>query len=213
MCVSVGLHFWRLRRCSWRVPDRAVKANHHRLHGPRLRRKLLLPPHSIRRRPIRSEAQPTTLRSLRRCCNRWTTRSRSRILELESMAAGSRFHLTMPTPQGETIELWVSRHRTTSSGRIGVLFANNGGPGFPASFMAAGVRTWFGDPLIERFDVVSWDPRGTGLSGGSVDCISDGEYDRYFASSDITPETDIERQALVRPCARVCRELRRGSWS
>ncbi|MCH9834575.1 alpha/beta hydrolase, partial [bacterium] len=30
-----------------------------------------------------------------------------------------------------------------------------------------------------------------------VDCISDGEYDRYFASSDITPETDIERQALV----------------
>ena len=35
------------------------------------------------------------------------------------------------------------------------------------------------------------------MSGGSVDCIDDSEYDRYFASSDITPEDDAERQALV----------------
>ncbi|MDA9293144.1 alpha/beta hydrolase [bacterium] len=123
-------------------------------------------------------------------------------IEFEDLGAGvDGGWITVPLdygdPQGETIDLWISRHRTTSDGRIGALFANNGGPGFPASFMAAGVRTWFGDPLIDRFDVVSWDPRGTGLSGGAVDCISDGEYDRYFASSDITPETDAERQALV----------------
>ena len=100
-------------------------------------------------------------------------------------------------PQGDTLELRVIRHRTTSDGRVGVLFTNNGGPGVPASEMAANVRGWLEDPLIDRFDVVSWDPRGTGVSGGSVDCIDDDEYDRYFGSSDITPDDDAERAALV----------------
>lgn len=100
-------------------------------------------------------------------------------------------------PQGDTLELWVTRHRTTVDGRVGTLFANNGGPGVPASSMAASVRGFFMDPLIERFDIVSWDPRGTGVSGGAVDCFGDEDYDRYFASSDITPETDEERQASI----------------
>lgn len=100
-------------------------------------------------------------------------------------------------PQGDTLDLWVTRHRTESDGRVGVIFTNNGGPGVPASSMAASVRGWFEDPIVERFDVVSWDPRGTGLSGGSVDCISDVEYDRYFGSADITPEDDSEREVLI----------------
>ena len=100
-------------------------------------------------------------------------------------------------PQGDTLELWVTRHKTTQDGRAGVLFVNTGGPGVPASSVAASVRSFVLDPLIERFDVVSWDPRGTGVSGGSVDCIADDEYDRYFGSSDITPETDEERQQLI----------------
>ncbi len=123
-------------------------------------------------------------------------------IEFEDLGAGvDGGWITVPLdyddPQGETIDLWVTRHRTTSDGRAGVLLANNGGPGFPASFMAAGVRTWFEDPLVERFDIVSWDPRGTGVSGGSVDCFGDSDYDRYYASSDITPDDDAEREALV----------------
>ncbi len=100
-------------------------------------------------------------------------------------------------PQGDTIELWVTRHRAPEADRVGVLFSNPGGPGVPASSMASSVRGFFEDPLVERFDIVAWDPRGTGLSGGSVDCIEDDEYDRYFGSSDITPETDDERQELI----------------
>jgi pimeloyl-ACP methyl ester carboxylesterase len=100
-------------------------------------------------------------------------------------------------PQGDTLELWVTRHRTTSEQRAGVLFANNGGPGVPASSMAANVSGWFEQPLIDAFDIVSWDPRGTGQSGGSVDCIDNSEYDRYFASSDITPDDETERQVLI----------------
>jgi pimeloyl-ACP methyl ester carboxylesterase len=100
-------------------------------------------------------------------------------------------------PQGETFKLWVTRHRTDSDGRAGVLFTNNGGPGVPASLIAARVNSFFKEPIVERFDVVSWDPRGTGLSGGAVDCINDGEYDRYFGSADITPDDDGEREVLV----------------
>ncbi|MEP1124638.1 MAG: alpha/beta fold hydrolase [Ilumatobacter sp.] len=124
-------------------------------------------------------------------------------IEFEDLGAGvDGGWLTVPVdyadPQGATLDLWVTRHRTTQTDdRIGILFTNNGGPGVPASSMAASVRGWLMDPLVERFDVVSWDPRGTGVSGGSVDCIEDSEYDTYFGSSDITPETDEERQALV----------------
>ncbi|WP_154723261.1 alpha/beta fold hydrolase [Ilumatobacter coccineus] len=100
-------------------------------------------------------------------------------------------------PQGDTLDLRVVRHRAPADDRVGVLFANNGGPGLPASSMAATVRGWFGEPLIERFDIVTWDPRGTGESGASVDCIDGSEYDRYFGSSDVTPEDDAERDELI----------------
>lgn len=123
-------------------------------------------------------------------------------IEFEDLGAGvDGGWITVPLdysdPQGDTLELWVTRHRTTSEGRVGALFSNNGGPGVAASSMASSVRGFFLEPLIERFDIVSWDPRGTGVSGGSVDCFPDEEYDRFFASSDITPETDEERQALI----------------
>jgi len=109
--------------------------------------------------------------------------------------------LTVPVdysdPQAGDLELWVTRHRATSDDRIGILLSNNGGPGVAASTVALNAGAYFGDPLLDSFDVVSWDPRGTGRSGGSVDCIDDEEFDRYFGSSDITPDDDSERQALV----------------
>jgi pimeloyl-ACP methyl ester carboxylesterase len=109
--------------------------------------------------------------------------------------------LTVPLdyadPSGDTIDLRVVRHKAPESERVGVLFSNNGGPGVPASSMAANVRGWFEEPLIDRFDIVTWDPRGTGESGGSVDCIDDEGYDRFFATGDVTPDTDAERDELI----------------
>ncbi|MDX2382120.1 MAG: alpha/beta hydrolase [Acidimicrobiia bacterium] len=99
-------------------------------------------------------------------------------------------------PAGPTIDLRVARRRADSDERIGVLFSNNGGPGAAASTIALNASAWFDSSITERFDVVSWDPRGTGESAG-VDCIDDDEYDRYFGSADITPETDEERADLV----------------
>ena len=44
---------------------------------------------------------------------------------------------------------------------------------------------------------MSWDPRGTGESGASVDCIDDSEYDRFFAEPDLTPDDAAERQENI----------------
>jgi pimeloyl-ACP methyl ester carboxylesterase len=120
--------------------------------------------------------------------------------------------LTVPLdyddPTGPTIDLRVARRSADPDRRIGVLFSNNGGPGAAASTIALNATAWFDASITDRFDVVSWDPRGTGQSEG-VDCIDDDEYDRYFASGDITPETDEERAYLVelaRDLAAACIE-------
>jgi len=109
--------------------------------------------------------------------------------------------LTVPLdyvdPQGPTLDLWVVRHRADGDQRIGVLLANNGGPGAPASTIAANATRWFPSELTDRFDVVSWDPRGTGVSGGAVDCIDDAQYDELFSVPDLTPDDDTERQTVI----------------
>jgi len=109
--------------------------------------------------------------------------------------------LTVPLdysdPDGATIDLYITRHSATKdNARIGALLVNNGGPGSAASSMGINATRWFDEALTDRFDVVAWDPRGTGISGGSVDCIDDDEYDDFFARPDITPDDDEELTEL-----------------
>ena len=78
--------------------------------------------------------------------------------------------------------------------RIGSLLVNPGGPGFGGSYLAENAGSYFSVNLLDRFDIVAWDPRGTGDSTPFVDCVSD--YDKYF-TTDPTPETDAQREALI----------------
>jgi pimeloyl-ACP methyl ester carboxylesterase len=77
------------------------------------------------------------------------------------------------------------------------MMVNRGGPGAPSSSMAINATSWFDSALTKRFDVIAWDPRGTGISDGAVDCIDDSEYDRFYATGDITPDDDEEKNELV----------------
>ena len=52
----------------------------------------------------------------------------------------------------------------------------------------------FDRPLRERFDIIGWDPRGTGESTPPIDCIDN--YDEYFMA-DSTPSDEAGRTALV----------------
>jgi pimeloyl-ACP methyl ester carboxylesterase len=108
--------------------------------------------------------------------------------------------LTVPLdyadPQGDTIDLYIARHRADGD-RVGIMMVNNGGPGSPASSMAIEPTAFFDSALTKRFDVIAWDPRGTGESDGVADCIDDSEYDRFYATGDITPDDDKEKNELV----------------
>lgn len=78
--------------------------------------------------------------------------------------------------------------------RIGPMLVNPGGPGFGGSYLAESPTSFFGSDLIQVFDIVGWDPRGTGDSTPAVDCVDD--YDQYFAY-DPSPDSDAEKDVAV----------------
>jgi pimeloyl-ACP methyl ester carboxylesterase len=101
-------------------------------------------------------------------------------------------------PGGRTIDLALIRTKATGDDRIGSLLFNFGGPG------SSGVSTlpWYAanaSELGERYDLVSWDPRGVGASEG-VRCRSDKEI-QASESVDITPDTPAEETAYFRDAA------------
>jgi pimeloyl-ACP methyl ester carboxylesterase len=99
-------------------------------------------------------------------------------------------------PDGPTFELFVARRLADDQeNKIGSLLVNPGGPGFGGSDFAIFADQIYGEELRERFDIVGWDPRGTGQSEPAIDCIDD--YDRYFSGTDITPDDASEKQEIV----------------
>ncbi|GAA2139394.1 alpha/beta hydrolase [Nocardioides koreensis] len=108
--------------------------------------------------------------------------------------------LTVPLdyrhPGGETIDLALLKVPAGDPGaRIGSLVVNPGGPGAPGTQYAAQAAQVFGQPLLDRYDVVGFDPRGTGASD-PVDCLSDAQLDDYIAM-DPDPDTAAERSSYM----------------
>jgi pimeloyl-ACP methyl ester carboxylesterase len=119
--------------------------------------------------------------------------------------------LTVPLdyhhPEGDTIRLAVLQVPAAGS-RIGSLVVNPGGPGAPGTDRAAQGGAAFGQPLLDHFDIVGFDPRGTGDSS-PVDCLSDADLDGYL-SADPAPSTPDEvaafradQQAFATGCPRL----------
>ncbi|MGZ8738635.1 MAG: alpha/beta hydrolase, partial [Nocardioides sp.] len=101
--------------------------------------------------------------------------------------------LTVPVdyrdPTGETFGLNLLRVPADGD-RIGSLVVNPGGPGAPGTSYAGAAGLVFRPALLDSFDIVGFDPRGTGRSS-PVDCFSDEELDAYVAI-DPTPDTADE---------------------
>jgi pimeloyl-ACP methyl ester carboxylesterase len=98
-------------------------------------------------------------------------------------------------PSAGTFELFVARHLADPDQRIGSLLVNPGGPGFGGSDFAIFATSIYQPELLDRFDIVGWDPRGTGLSEPAIDCVED--LDPVYGAVDITPDTPEERQQLI----------------
>lgn len=94
-------------------------------------------------------------------------------------------------PDDGGITLFLLRSRATKSPRLGTIFVNPGGPGEPGSTLAAR----FPRAGLEQFDIVGWDPRGTGQSA-AVECANGRTLDEFF-EMDNSPDDEAERQAYI----------------
>jgi pimeloyl-ACP methyl ester carboxylesterase len=116
-------------------------------------------------------------------------------------------------PNGRTISLSVIRHLASKpKQRIGSIIVNPGGPG------DSGVALVRGDPATldawgdGRFDVVSWDPRGTNAST-AVRCFRSEQAKARFWEGASIPLTGADSRHLRRKTtalARRCAEV--GGW-
>lgn len=96
--------------------------------------------------------------------------------------------------------------------KIGVILVNPGGPGVPgASFVENTFSFIFPQEILDRFDIIGWDPRGAGSSSGVI-CNRnlDPLFDDVDYSSDLQSDKDkvIEASKWIgQECAREDREL------
>lgn len=83
-----------------------------------------------------------------------------------------RVPLDWSRPEGPKIGIFVARHRATDPAkRIGVLMSNPGGPGMPGShdaLYADDPYEGYSPAMLQRFDMIGFDPRGIGRSDNAV---------------------------------------------
>ena len=102
-----------------------------------------------------------------------------------------------PTEPGDEIDLAVARTPSTGdeSERIGSLVLNPGGPGGSGIEFLAGAASSFPEELTDRFDLVSFDPRGVGQSS-PVRCLDDDAKDAQL-EGDLSPDTPAEVERAI----------------
>lgn len=110
-------------------------------------------------------------------------------------------------PTGETFGLAINRHRATGE-VYGSLLINPGGPGGSGLDLTGYFATFAGDPILEHYDIVGFDPRGVGESAG-IECGDAATIDAYIVDDhSFETEQDInaarERNTTF---AEGCRDL------
>jgi pimeloyl-ACP methyl ester carboxylesterase len=97
-------------------------------------------------------------------------------------------------PAGASIGLAVLRV-PASGDRVGSLVVNPGGPGASGVDYAAGASQIVSRSVRRAYDIVGFDPRGTGRSS-AINCVTDRELDAFIAT-DPTPDDPAEEQAFA----------------
>ena len=98
-------------------------------------------------------------------------------------------------PGGPTTTLAVVRIPAREQDeRVGALFVNPGGPGGSATSMARALAGALPDDIVDRFDIVGFDPRGVG--GPDALACTDGVTEMYNADPTIEDAAD-ERRLLA----------------
>lgn len=80
--------------------------------------------------------------------------------------------------------------------RIGSLVINPGGPGASGVDYAYNAEYIFGPSLLEKYDIVGFDPRGVGTSA-PIRCLTSSQTDASFAA-DSKPDNQKELDVLIK---------------
>jgi pimeloyl-ACP methyl ester carboxylesterase len=113
--------------------------------------------------------------------------------------ATTRLPLDYDEPHGATTLVAVLRVKAKDQKhRIGSLFVNPGGPGGSGTAFAAAAPLFLGAGVLDRFDVVGIDPRGTNASEQVACFSSNAEQGRVLAGLNVAfPFSKAEERAAV----------------
>ena len=93
--------------------------------------------------------------------------------------------------EGERITLALIKQEATGADPLGTLFVNPGGPGASGvQFLSGGAGAAVSAQVQERYDVISWDPRGVGLST-PVQCLDTAGMDEYLFGTSEVDDTEL----------------------
>src|SRR4029077_18881037 len=109
-------------------------------------------------------------------------------------------------PRGRRIRLQLAR-RPANGQRLGVLLTNPGGPGVSGIPLVQDASAIFGKSVLDRFDIVSWDPRGVGASA-PAECTNNLDF---FYAVDRSRVDDATVRANVAVAKRFVAGCRRNS--
>ncbi|MCF3135719.1 alpha/beta hydrolase [Streptomyces olivochromogenes] len=125
--------------------------------------------------------------------------------------ATARVPLDYLNPGRRSVKLALVRRKATVPGRrVGTLFFNPGGPGGPGTVQMPHDYPFLPREIRERYDIVSWDPRGVGHST-AVNCFANAAEAKAWASR--TPDgfpADAQQRATwiasYKDLSRRCQE-------
>jgi pimeloyl-ACP methyl ester carboxylesterase len=117
-----------------------------------------------------------------------------------AQCATVRVPLDYDQPKGATTEIAVVRIKARKpKSKIGSLFLNPGGPGGSGTGIAMAAPFFLGDAILDRFDIVGFDPRGIAYSD-NVKCFKTaGDQLAAIKGLDVAfPFTKAEEKAYIK---------------
>ncbi|WP_433466288.1 alpha/beta hydrolase [Spirillospora sp. CA-128828] len=114
----------------------------------------------------------------------------------DAECATVRLPLDYDDPKGATTEVAVLRMKARNpKKRIGSLFVNPGGPGGQGTALAYQAPAFLGADVLDRFDIVGFDPRGIGFSSNVACFKSTRDQTLALAGMDVAFPVGAKQEA------------------
>ena len=129
--------------------------------------------------------------------------------DAKMQCANVKVPLDYKKPGGKAITVAMAKLPAKGGKPIGSLFVNPGGPGSSGILMLSYVDRAFSKDVIDKYDIIGFDPRGVG-SSTPVDCIDDREMAKVL-DSDFDMETEAGRRAQKAQAKKIAEGCKKKS--